>query len=59
MRWVLGGPRTLPESPNHLLAVPLRFVWEFILQCLLRGLLLDGRRGFLLAMLLSHYAFHK
>lgn len=37
----------------------LRAQWEFLNQYLGRGLVLEGRRGFLLSMLLAHYAYMK
>lgn len=37
----------------------LRFVTDFLQQYLLRGGFLDGSRGFLMAMILGQYAFHK
>ncbi len=37
----------------------LRAGWEFFSQYLLRGLLLEGSRGLLLACVLAQYAFHK
>ena len=57
--WLLAKEKLARGKRTFLLAAPLRFVWEFILQYLLRGLILDGRRGFLLANLLSQYAYHK
>ena len=57
--WLLAQEKLARGKRTFLLAAPLRFVWEFILQYLLRGLVLDGRRGFLLAVLLSQYAYHK
>lgn len=47
------GKRTTVVTPV------LRFVWEFFVQYLVRGLVLDGGRGFLLAVVLSQYAYHK
>lgn len=57
--WLLAQEKLARGKRTFLLAGPLRFVWEFILQYLIRGLVLDGRRGFLLAVLLSQYAYHK
>lgn len=37
----------------------LRAGWEFFSQYLLRGLMLEGGRGLLLASVLAQYAFHK
>lgn len=37
----------------------LRAGWEFFSQYLLRGLVLEGSRGLLLACVLAQYAFHK
>ncbi len=37
----------------------LRAGWEFVHQYLLRGLMLEGSRGLLLAAVLAQYAFHK
>lgn len=37
----------------------LRFVTDFLQQYLLRGGFLDGSRGFLMALVLGQYAFHK
>ena len=37
----------------------LRFVTDFLQQYLLRGGFLDGSRGFLMAVILGQYAFHK
>lgn len=37
----------------------LRFVTDFLQQYLLRGGFLDGSRGFLMALILGQYAFHK
>lgn len=37
----------------------LRAGWEFVNQYLLRGLVLEGNRGLLLASVLAQYAFHK
>lgn len=37
----------------------LRGTWEFLNQYLLRGLVLEGSRGLLLASVLAQYAFHK
>lgn len=36
-----------------------RFVTDFVQQYLLRGGFLDGSRGFLMAVILAQYAFHK
>jgi glycosyltransferase involved in cell wall biosynthesis len=37
----------------------LRFVTDFLQQYVLRGGFLDGSRGFLMALILGQYAFHK
>ncbi|MGH8461366.1 MAG: glycosyltransferase family 2 protein [Stenotrophobium sp.] len=42
-----------------LLRASLRARWEFIVQYFFRGLILDGSRGYFLAVLLSQYAYHK
>jgi hypothetical protein len=42
-----------------LLAPPLRWLWEFLLQYFGRGLMLDGGRGLLLAWVLAGYAAQK
>lgn len=44
---------------GNLAYAALRFVTDFLQQYLLRGGFLDGSRGFLMAVILGQYAFHK
>lgn len=44
---------------GNLTYAALRFVTDFLQQYLLRGGFLDGSRGFLMAVILGQYAFHK
>lgn len=57
--WLLAEDKYARGKRTSIVAPPLRFAWEFVLQYFLRGLVLDGGRGFLLAVVLSQYAFHK
>lgn len=44
---------------TNLLFAVLRFNWDFFQQFVIRGGFLDGWRGFLMALILAQYAFHK
>jgi glycosyltransferase involved in cell wall biosynthesis len=57
--WLLAQEKYAKGKRSGLLRAVLRAAWEFPAQYLLRGLLLDGARGFLLSLLLSYYAFMK
>jgi len=52
------GKRQAGKRASMPVAV-LRAAWEFLHQYLLRGLVLEGNRGLLLASVLAQYAFHK
>jgi glycosyltransferase involved in cell wall biosynthesis len=57
--WLLAVDKFKRGKRTHIWTPPLRFAWEFVLQYFIRGLVLDGAHGFLLAVVLSQYAFHK
>lgn len=57
--WLLAQEKYARGKRTTVVTPVLRFVWEFFVQYLVRGLVLDGGRGFLLAVVLSQYAYHK
>lgn len=57
--WLLAQEKYARGKRTTVITPLLRFFWEFFVQYFVRGLVLDGGRGFILAMLLSQYAYHK
>lgn len=57
--WLLAQEKYARGKRTTVVTPVLRFVWEFLVQYLIRGLVLDGGRGFILAVVLSQYAYHK
>ena len=57
---VLGaGEKAKKGKRTSLAYAVLRFVTDFLQQYILRGGFLDGSRGFMMAVILGQYAFHK
>lgn len=57
--WLLARQKHAAGKQATVPGALLRAAWEFLLQYLLRGMLLEGQRGLLLALTLAQYAFHK
>jgi len=57
--WLLARQKHAAGRRSSVPGALLRSAWEFLLQYLFRGMLFEGQRGLLLAVTLSHYAFHK
>lgn len=57
--WLLAQEKYSRGERSSLLYAHLRAKWEFVHQYFFRGLVLDGARGYLQAVVLSHHAFNK
>jgi len=57
--WLLAKEKQARGNSAGLVKATVRGWWEFFYQYLVRGMIFDGAHGYLLARILSQYAFHK